>query len=807
MQRDDLQPARARLLLPGWFVVAALGVALTLLAYQLPARHTINIGGYDAAYVQGFADAEPAYRGTPPPADAVTPPPPPAYLAGSDGTARWTGERAYLLLPQAGLPAEVRLRVRGWRPAGDPPPTLAIWQNGRELLATVPLNGDWQEIGVALSDSVAAGLLKPADVVLELRSDTATLPDGREVGVLVDAVEYRTTGLPLLPYPAQLAVAVLLAGLLWLLLRPTPAPPQWAWLARLQRVPVAGWLGLYAVLFLLLYRWQPPLYPYPLRGLPLAAVGLVGTLVLVRDAPPLLHRLPWLVRLALLLVLLGGMLLIGQAARQHVTLAEPGVEADFRVFATRTSDLAELFRADGFYNLGYPLVLSLVQPLTSNNPFLAAQVVAVASALLLLLATFVLARQVLPDIAPVQRDLYGVLAVLLLLGSPLVVQYALYVGSDMPFAALFVSSIVLLYRATTTPAHRRGGLVLAGAVAGAAFLMRHPGLILLVWGAGYIGWWYAQQAPAARADWRSGLRLVGWFGLGWLLAAAPQLVVNVLQTGQPLYSQQAKNIWLAVYGNTDWQRWGEVPNSIGLQEIVLRDPARFLANWFANLRAYLGTGAEDTREFGRAVQIRLLAFPANWLGVLGLAGGLIGWRRASLPVRGLLVLTVLYVAGIATAFVLPRFVLPLAAVYAVAAVGLVQMLLRPVAGLRGVLLVLLAALLLVPGGIRTGTQAVLANQPAAQVEIVRLLLATLPPDERVLTYLPAANPLGKYSAVAHRTVPLPATVDASDTAAVLAAAEAAEVRVLLWDLALGIAPPPEASEIGQAGTLRLYRLP
>ncbi len=812
MQRDDLYLALARVPLPSWVLFAGRAVLLILLTYQIPTHHTINIGGYDAAYVQGFSDPEPSYRGMPPAADAVIPPPPPAYLAGSDGSVRWTTTQAYLLLPQAGLPAQVTLRVRGWRPDTTAPPTLEIWQNGRERLAAVALDGGWQTITVNLSGSVAAGLLKPADVVLELRSDTTTLADGREVGVLLDAVEYRTAALPVLPYPAQLALAALLGSCLWLLLRTAPDVHLPAWSAWFMRVPVVGWLILYALLFLLLYRWQPLLYPYPLRGLPLLVVGAVSGLMVLRYAPPLLLRLPWLVRLAVPALLIGWVLLIGQAARQHVTLSEPGVEADFRVFATRTGDLAELFRADGFYNLGYPLLLALVQPLSNDNPFLAAQVVAAGSALLLLLATFGLARLVLaPDAEPVQRDLAGVLAVLLLMGSPLVVQYALYVGSDMPFAALFVGSIALLYAATAAHGRQqRMRLLLAGAVAGAAFLMRHPGLILLVWGAGYLLWW--QRTSAMRQGWRAGLRLVGWFGLGWLLAAAPQLVVNTLHTGQPLYSQQAKNIWLAVYGNTDWRRWGEVPNSIGLVELLLRDPGRFLSNWLANLRAYFGTGAEDTSEFGRAVQLRLLAFPANWLGVLGLAGWLIGWRRVGWPVRGMLLLMLLYVAGIATAFLLPRFVLPLTAVYALSAVWLVCLLLgglqaTSTPSVRALLLGVLVALVLIPAGIRTGSQVVLAHQPAAQVAIVRLLDATLIPNEQVLIYLPPTNPLGKYSAVAHRMVPLPASVDPADPQAVQAAAAAAGTDLLLWDLALGVPAPPAAQEEGGVGTLRLYRLP
>lgn len=98
-----------------------------------------------------------------------------------------------------------------------------------------------------------------------------------------------------------------------------------------------------------------------------------------------------------------------------------------------------------------------------------------------------------------------------------------------------------------------------------------------------------------------------------MLAASPQLTVNILQTGQPLFNQQAKNIWLAVYANTDWSRWNEVPNSITLHEVIGRDPLRFLGNWGRNVIGFIGAGAEDVSEFGRADQLRLLGWPVNWL--------------------------------------------------------------------------------------------------------------------------------------------------------------------------------------------------
>jgi hypothetical protein len=72
---DAALPNLARLL-----AAMALGALLLALAYQIPVTHTVDIGGYDSAYVQGFYDPE---------RDAG-----PAHpeLIGSDGGAR--GARA-----------------------------------------------------------------------------------------------------------------------------------------------------------------------------------------------------------------------------------------------------------------------------------------------------------------------------------------------------------------------------------------------------------------------------------------------------------------------------------------------------------------------------------------------------------------------------------------------------------------------------------------------------------------------------------------------------------------------------------------
>ena len=804
---------------------AAVGALLILLLYQLPTAHALDLGGYDTAYVQGFHEPERAGEF----ADARP------YLDGSDGTARWSTASSALIFPQAGLPGEVTLRLRGWRAEG-PPPTVTLLLNGATELARFQASGDWEEQRL----SISGGWLKASDFFVELRAETTTLADGREVGVLVDRASYRVGPGPTAPYPTQLVYGAAVGALLWALLRrpmtddrrPTTddgvtslggSPSRRLWPI------VCGLLG-YGLAWLLLYRLQPPLYPYPLRALPPLTVLALAAALALRDGPALAARVPRLLSLGAPLVVIGAWtvvtLWVGQA---HVTLSRPGVENDFRVFATRES-LAQIFSADGFYNLGYPLLLWLARPLAEQNAFLAGRLLAALSGAIFLAGGYWLARTLL---APGP----AFVALLALALSGFVAQYGLYVGSDMPFAAcmtLCAAALLAGMRAQGDEGGRRGLILvaLAGLFGGLAFLMRHLGLVLLPWGTLVLLGAAIRREPAAGAAQlsRTGTSYLVAYTLAFLLAIAPQLIVNTAQVGQPLYNQQAKNIWLAVYAGTDWGRWEEAPNTISLSEVVLRDPARFLGNWWRNVIGFIGSGAEETSEFGRAMQLRLLGWPANWLAVGGLVAWLLlalrarddrrtptaagGWRGLLSSIAGglaspqmaLLLLILIYVAAVSTAFTLQRFFLPLAPIYALGAGWALGKLAR---GGRALLGATLALGVVLWGGYGAGARYVLANQPADEVAAVAMVRDSLPPDALIAARVSSRLPLAKYSALAHRVVDWPA--GSAETAIIaddLEEARAAGAAYLLWDEAAGLPPlpSPEAARVASSGRYALYRL-
>ncbi|WP_322496877.1 glycosyltransferase family 39 protein [Chloroflexus sp.] len=706
---------------------ALMAVLVIALFSQTPVQRTFDIGRNDAAVAQGFSEPE-------------------SGMAGADGAVRRVLPAAALRLPQIGAPAMVTFRWQA--PAGTP---LTVQVNDEAPLQLLA-RGDWEEHKV----SITGGWTKAVDVVIRFASPATN------ARILLDQVTLSALP-PLLPYPAQLGYAALIGALAGMMLH-----------KRSWRFVLAAVVG-YGFLWLLFYR----LSPYPLLYLPPVTAAVIAAGYVVWQWPRLSAAWPrWSLPVLALAIALSWMVWLIPAMQAHVTLARPGVENDFRVFATRDT-LATISQADGFYNLGYPLLLWLIRPLTSDNAFLAARLIALVSGGMLIGAGYLLARSLLPP-AP------AALAAMLLALSGMVAQYGLLVGSDMPFAACFTLAV-----AVTLHAHARRSrplAFLAGMLAGAAFLIRHPGLLLLLWGASAL--WFSGEKRAAFS-----------FVVGFAVAAAPQVVVNTAQTGQPLFNQQAKNIWLAVYANTDWQRWDEVPNSISLVEVIGRDPVRFLTNWGRNIVGFLGAGAEDVSEFGRADQLRLLGWPANWLAIGGIAAA--GWRawrnRADRRWLALIALIGLYVAAIATAFILPRFFLPLAPLYAVAAAWALAQLWG---SRRSFLLATLFIITILLPGPANGVRAVLAAQPADEVAAVELVQRMMPAtDANLVAAIPDRLPLAKYSAIAHlidRRVPVTVTY---------AELQALRADYLLWDNGQGPPPlpQPDAARIG-AGRFTLYTM-
>ena len=664
---------------------------------MIPTRHHIDVGGYDSAYVQGFFDQQLI---------------PPEFT--QSGNARWSGNATAIIIPQLGIPTQFAITV-----IAPTPKQLTLRANNATTISSTAVTTQWQTI----TGTINGGQSKPFSLFITFDTPTAPWQKGdlRQVGVLVDSVDVWTPWFAL-PYPAQIVWVGLLSLLLGIWTKPLLTRKYWYITTIISPTVIAA----------VTWRWQLP-YPYPIPSSLAYASGIVAGLIVLRQWSVITQRWPWWSDAMVGIGLSSWWGVLIWVQHTHVTLAVPGVEKDFRSFVTRSDTLAHVFHADPFYNLGYPLILWAIQQLTHASAFDAARWWAVVVAGCALLSSWWLARTL------VGRG-WDALMVLCVAGSGLFVQYSLLLGSDMTFTWLCTLTLAIIVSA---PQRTQWWWLGAGVTAGAAYLIRHTGIVLgmtcLIW--------MLYQHRHANLTWRQ----IGVFCGGFLLIALPQLWVNFRDTGVLLFNYQAKNSWLAVYGNLDWGRWGDVPDSISLTTVILNNPSQFITSWWQNISNVIGSGATNA-EFERAIWQRLLSVPANWASITGIVAMIpVVWQR-QLGRNGVLLLlwAGLFVAISAIAFILPRFLLPLVIVAAYSATWVMHRYHTEFRiGWRA--LIFAAICLWQLTSITTAIQTTLSQQPADEQAALQYLVAHHP-TARLAFAAPSESPIGKYSALANQRV-------------------------------------------------------
>lgn len=367
-------------------------------------------------------------------------------------------------------------------------------------------------------------------------------------------------------------------------------------------------------------------------------------------------------RLALVLLLAFVVVLV-IVQSQHRFLTAP-YENDFATFAARAKSLEAALELNGFYPLGYPFLLWAVRPVTGSI-YVAAQVVAVLSAILLLASTYHLGGMLL-------GRWRGALLVAALALNPYGWQGALFLGTDIPWAALQVAALGAAVRAIQQ--RRIAFWLVAGALTGLAYLIRYTALLTVP-----VVWLYlAAVAVRAPEERRVALRHAVGYTFAFVLLALPQLWISWQATAQPFFNLQGKNIWFGIYGGGDWRaHWNDIPSQISLWQVFRLDPLRLLWHWGiecakgAFYTAAMGSGAASIAyRYGSSAARLIWGILAALLAASGLA---LAWRarkgqegRRKAARREIILLggyALGYVASIAVVFVQPRLllaVLPLA---------------------------------------------------------------------------------------------------------------------------------------------------
>jgi hypothetical protein len=361
-------------------------------------------------------------------------------------------------------------------------------------------------------------------------------------------------------------------------------------------------------------------------------------------------------RIVLAAIATATLVILALAQSQHRYLIPP-YENDVGGFAMRATSWQSSIRLDGFYPLGYPVLLWLLGHL-AGGVMAAAKWVAIGSSALLLGASWLLNRLLLPQEPEWLLPLFTAI-------NPYFWQSALFFGTDMPWAGW--QCLAMVGAAFGLRKKRWMALGWAGAALGIAYLMRYTAmgmwpvllLVLAIW------------RPLPRES-RDNLKGAIAFTLAFLIVASPQFAITWAEKGTPFFTLQAKNVWFGIYGGGDWAaRWTDARSDIGLLDVFLMGPARFIAHWaaqYARWWAYAGVialgvsrGALDLAPgWARVFLVALAAAPAAFM-----AAHL--WRRRwRLPLHGidttwafLGLFFAAYGVGIALVFVQPRFYLGL----------------------------------------------------------------------------------------------------------------------------------------------------
>lgn len=240
----------------------------------------------------------------------------------------------------------------------------------------------------------------------------------------------------------------------------------------------------------------------------------------------------------------------------------------------------------------------------------------------------------------------AVAAVLLVAVNKLFFINAHKAGSDLLFLALAMAVLWLILAGPAT----RNRLILAGALAGLAFLTRYVGLALPVWAAGVV-WWNARQGR------RQSLEQAAWIVAGFGVVVTPWLMVNLVQAGALLGTNNLQNV-VAHIGVEEPP--GGFPS---LGALVAHDPALFLTRYLAGLPKWLWS--DQDQVLGWAMTICTVA---------GFAALFFRGRE-----RGRLALVAwgaVYLVTVGLVFYVARFSLPLLPVWVLLAASLTDRLPR-----------------------------------------------------------------------------------------------------------------------------------
>lgn len=223
-----------------------------------------------------------------------------------------------------------------------------------------------------------------------------------------------------------------------------------------------------------------------------------------------------------------------------------------------------LFQVDPFHGPGYSLAIKVFQSM-GMAPFASAKFVSLIFGILLVLVTWLL-------LSSFSTPREAILGTILVAFSPITLVRSVTILSDMMAASLFLSTLALLLAPKQT---RMWHFILAGAMAGLAYLTRHIYIVLLA--VPVIYWLFCSLRRGERIK---SLMNPLVFYVAFLVVALPWFIFMVKMRGNPFWNENYLNIAFKMHQNAG--TWNVFPSSDqyrGLTDLIFSDPVLFFRSW------------------------------------------------------------------------------------------------------------------------------------------------------------------------------------------------------------------------------------
>lgn len=294
---------------------------------------------------------------------------------------------------------------------------------------------------------------------------------------------------------------------------------------------------------------------------------------------------------------------------------------------------------NGFYPIGYPLLLKMGMH-AGIDMLRYGQIISWAGGLLLIVAAYYILKHLH---LPTYIIAMGIGAILL---SSYFMGLAAREGNDALALGLQFFSLMLLLRFLQQSQHTNFvSLVASASTLAFAYLTRYTALVFLPVMVGAIVF--------SAKPMRNYAKLISIFCGVFVLVSVIQWLPSLIETGNPIYNTQAKNVWFGMYGNGDWvANWKGSPDNISLATIILSDPLQFMQHWL-------------TQSFLALKQSFYLPIGGFYTWIV-LVTMLIVWERPAQQVTRMLtvLITVAVVSSVVTSmawfnhrFIAPQFVI------------------------------------------------------------------------------------------------------------------------------------------------------